>query len=282
MKKIGFIDYYISEWHANNYPVWIKEVCDKYGYDFEVSYAWAELETSLVDGKTTDQWCESFNVQKCDTIKELCEKSDFIVILAPSDPDKHLGYALEAFKYAKGKKMYIDKTFAPDYDTAKAIFDGAKQNDVQFFSTSALRYADELNSLNNVKQLNVYGGGSNFPEYSIHQVEMLVKVMGLGANAVKASQNQDEILTIDVAYPDGKKATLNYNKSFGFKLEVVEDNNVNEIKIQSDFFRNLLKDIIEFFQGKPVPFDTNQTLEVMKVREYALKAMSNQNVWIKF
>lgn len=29
MKKIGFIDYYLSEWHANNYPIWIKEICEK-------------------------------------------------------------------------------------------------------------------------------------------------------------------------------------------------------------------------------------------------------------
>ena len=27
MKKIGFVDYYLSEWHANNYPAWIEEAC---------------------------------------------------------------------------------------------------------------------------------------------------------------------------------------------------------------------------------------------------------------
>lgn len=25
MKKIGFIDYFLDEWHANNYPDWIRE-----------------------------------------------------------------------------------------------------------------------------------------------------------------------------------------------------------------------------------------------------------------
>ena len=34
MKKIGFVDYYISEWHANNYPLWIKEACEKAGLDY--------------------------------------------------------------------------------------------------------------------------------------------------------------------------------------------------------------------------------------------------------
>ena len=52
MKKIGFIDYYISEWHANNYPSWIKNYCKKVGLDYEVAYAWAEKDVSLVDGLT--------------------------------------------------------------------------------------------------------------------------------------------------------------------------------------------------------------------------------------
>ncbi len=55
MKKIGFIDYYLSEWHANNYPNWIKTANEKLGTDFEVAYAWAELDKSPLDGVTTDE-----------------------------------------------------------------------------------------------------------------------------------------------------------------------------------------------------------------------------------
>ena len=36
MKKIGFVDYYISEWHANNYPGWIKNICEQKGYDYKL------------------------------------------------------------------------------------------------------------------------------------------------------------------------------------------------------------------------------------------------------
>ena len=42
MKKIGFIDYYLSEWHANNYPDFIKKLTD----DYEVAYACAEKDVS--------------------------------------------------------------------------------------------------------------------------------------------------------------------------------------------------------------------------------------------
>ena len=39
MKKIGFVDYYISEWHANNYPGWIEEACKKLSVDYKIAYA---------------------------------------------------------------------------------------------------------------------------------------------------------------------------------------------------------------------------------------------------
>ena len=31
MIKVGFIDYYLDEWHANNYPAWIKAAAEKLG-----------------------------------------------------------------------------------------------------------------------------------------------------------------------------------------------------------------------------------------------------------
>ena len=55
MKTIGFVDYYISEWHANNYPIWFKEIAEKSGKDFVVKYAWAEQYVSPVDGRNTDE-----------------------------------------------------------------------------------------------------------------------------------------------------------------------------------------------------------------------------------
>ena len=39
--KIGFIDYFLDEWHANNYPKFIADEC---GDDFTVAYAYAEID----------------------------------------------------------------------------------------------------------------------------------------------------------------------------------------------------------------------------------------------
>ena len=113
MKKIGFVDYYISEWHANNYPAWIATACGNMGLDYEVAYAYAEEYSSPYDGRNTDEWCRDFGAQRCLSIEELCSKSDVIIVLAPSNPERHLDYVKEVFKHAK--RTYVDKTFSPDF-----------------------------------------------------------------------------------------------------------------------------------------------------------------------
>lgn len=278
MKKIGFIDYYISEWHANNYPLWIKEVCEESGKEFKVAYAYAELDKSPVDGRTTDEWCEAFGVEKCDTIEELCEKSDYIMILSPSDPETHLRYAEAALKF--GKNTYIDKTFAPDYSTAKKIFDIAEKYGTKFFSTSALRCAPENDSIKNCVSAVLTGGGENFDEYIIHEIERAVKIMGIGAKRVKVeSQTEAQICRID--YGDGKTATLVYSYALPAAAAYCDaDGNRGYVKIESDFFRNLMRKIIEFYEsGKPF-FDVNETLEVMKIREKLIQGKEKDGKWI--
>lgn len=43
MKNIGFIDFFLDEWHANNYPQWIRENLASLGRDCNLTYAWAEI-----------------------------------------------------------------------------------------------------------------------------------------------------------------------------------------------------------------------------------------------
>ena len=44
MKTIGFIDYFLNEWHANEYPSMIQAYNAKNGTDYQVKYAWAEMD----------------------------------------------------------------------------------------------------------------------------------------------------------------------------------------------------------------------------------------------
>ena len=282
MKKIGFVDYYISEWHANNYPTWMKDACEKLGYEFEVAYAWAEMDKSPLDGVTTAEWCEKNGVQKCDTIEELCEKSDVIVVLAPSNPETHLRLAEKVLKY--GKRTYIDKTFAPDYATAAKIFEAGKAGNAPFFSTSALRYADELEyygTLSDVKSVIITGPGGSFEEYIIHQVEMLVKICQ--KKPVKCKVETVGLTSEGtVMYEDGTRAKLIYSPRYPFTVYADDGVESGEQKpVVSGYFTTLMEEILKFFETGDLPFDSQQTLDCMKIREALITAFEKDGQWIE-
>ncbi len=268
-KKIGFVDLYLSEWHANNYPAWIAEAAKKLGLSYEVAYAYGEREISPVDGRSGADWCKAFGAQKCESIDELCEKSDAIVILAPSNPEVHLGYAEAVLKHKK--PTYIDKTFAPDYKTAKEIYAVGEKYGTPFFSSSALRYACELEGKCGATDVALTGGGSNFPEYSIHMIEMLVKVLGLGAKETRAEivGSQTHIF---VSYEDGRCASMTYAPELPFTIYAKTEKSASYAPITSEFFPALIEDMLRFFEGGALPFPKEETLEAMKIREGALFA----------
>ncbi|MBP3300423.1 MAG: Gfo/Idh/MocA family oxidoreductase [Clostridia bacterium] len=273
MKTIGFVDYYLSEWHANNYVGWIDECNKELGTDYKVAYAWAETHVSPKNGETTAQWCEKYGVTPCETIDELCEKADVILILAPSDPHKHLPYAKKVFPY--GKRVYVDKTFAPDLETAKEIFALAAQYNTPFFSTSALRYAEELKDCQNVQNLLLTGGGGSAEEYIVHQAENAIRLLGTG-NKLVVAYNQGNQIVFQVDCENGKKATLTYAPPLPFTACWAAEGEKDQYKaLKSDYFHCLICDILRFYESGKPSFDGTETLAVMALRDALLEAASN-------
>ena len=279
MKKIGFIDYYISEWHANNYPRWIAQANEKLGTDYKVSYVWAELDVSPRDNVSTDEWCKNYGAERCGSIAELCEKSDAVIILAPSDCEKHLQYASEALPF--GKPTYIDKTFAENFDVAKQIFDIAAKYGTKFFSSSALRYCDELEALKNADNYILTAGGSLFEEYIIHPIEMAVLLLEDAAKRVKIEkQGAQKLCSVETI--SGKHASIVFAAALPYII-AAEDKDGNALcqNIESSMFVNMLADIIRFFDSGEVSFDVAQTLEAMRFRDGLLKADECPGQWIE-
>ena len=85
MRKIGFIDYYLDEWHANNYPAWIKEHSSG---EQVVAYAYAYREPPFA-GMSSAEWAKKQGVELVPTIDALIEKSDCIVVLSPDNSEMH-------------------------------------------------------------------------------------------------------------------------------------------------------------------------------------------------
>jgi len=278
MKKIGFADYYISEWHADNYPAWFAAANQKLGLEYQLSYAWAERDISPVSGESTDEWCERMGVERCMTLAELCEKSDVIVVLAPSNPEKHLEYAKEVFSYKK--PTYIDKTFAPNQETALQIFKAAEEYGTPFFSSSALRYSEELNEVRGTRNIILTGGGSNLEEYLIHQVEMAVSLLQDPVKRAKVETLGNQYVC-HVETKNNAKAAIIYSNPLEFSVTAqLENGQTVHKKIESPFFVHLIEDMLQFFETGKACFDSQETLEVMRMRDLILKAVRCDGEWV--
>lgn len=278
MKKIGFVDFYLQNWHADNYPAWIREANETLGTDFTPAYAWAEKENFTNFPFTADQWCEKNGVERCKTLEELCEKSDVIVVLAPSDPEKHPEYAKTVLKY--GKRTYIDKTFAPDYASAKMIFDLGEKYGTPFFSTSALRYATELADVKEPRTLFLEGNGRIFGEYSIHLIEMCVLTVNSPAKQVRTECFGEQRLC-RCRHENGAETVIIFSPRLPYRVVWEGADGISrKVDITSDFFKGLIADILRFFDTGTLPFDTAQTLEVIRLRDALLKGENNDGQWI--
>lgn len=274
MKKIGIIDYFIDEWHSNTYLSLFEQASKALGVDYKVVYGYAEVEK---EGKMlTDDWCKKNNIIRCQTIEELCEKSDNILILAPANPETHLKYAEKALAY--GKTTYIDKTFAPDLETAKKIFELAEKYNTKIFTSSALRFAEEIENYTDIKNAIITGGGSSLEEYIIHLIEMAVKMtQGTKVENVHIF-NREKQSTIVIEFVS-KAVTLNFSRSgWDFCIDVEKSDGSCEYKKveKGTHFYRLVESIVKFFESNEEPFNKKETLAVLAIRDAVMKGMKGE------
>ena len=174
---------------------------------------------------------------------------------------------------------FLSNSDAPDFATAEKIFALAKKYNTPFFSSSALRYADELKGVS-AQSVMTTGGGRSLEEYIIHQTEMVVKLLGTGAKRAQVDVGAEKICRVE--YGDGRSAVMIYDEGLPFNVYVKKENGETAfLPIVSQYFKNLLSDILHFYETGEKSFCGGETLEVMKVREAVIKGEKNPGVWVE-
>jgi len=276
-KKIGFIDLFIDEWHANNYPKWIAQ--SSLGSDFEVAYAWEE--SAKAGSRDLQAWCREMQVSPAASLEEIVSKSDCLCVLAPSNPEVH--ERLSTLALASGKPVYVDKPFAPDFAIASRIVEWAARHHTPLMSSSALRFAVELDAVAKlpgpVEFFATTGGGGNFPEYAIHQIEMIVTAMGIGIEAV-TMQGKPERLAATLHYADGRLATMAYSPFFPFTFHAQAQKQTLMNQGCSKFFENMIEAMLKFFTTGQTPVPLTQTVEIASVLDALVHGMTKPGIRI--
>lgn len=280
MKKIGFIDYFLNEWHADNYPDMIAKATNG---EYKVCYAYGYTEPSADWGlKSNAEWAKEHDVELLGSIEEVVEKSDFLVVLSPDNPEMH--EELCDLPLKSGKPTYVDKTFATDKESAIRIFKNAEAHGTPCYSTSALRFAAELEEIDTDDIYKIYSEGpASLSVYVIHQIEPVIRLMQARAERLMFLGDEQHPSFI-IGFNDGRFAQIHHrdDESMSFRITTVNQaNQAKHYEIQSDYFGRFIQAMIAFFETGVAPVSHEQTIDVIAVRTAAIQAAKTPFEWIE-
>ncbi|MCW5969701.1 MAG: Gfo/Idh/MocA family oxidoreductase [Blastocatellales bacterium] len=238
-----------------------------------------ESSANRIDGFTAelrDKW----GVKVVDSIEELCREVD-VVMLMSVDGRRHLEQVRPVF--AARKRVFIDKPFAGSFRDAAEIVRLARESDTPFFSSSSLRFVEEVQSLRNDQALEgILGAVAWSPSptephhpdlfwYGIHGVEMLYTLMGRGCESVTRTYT-DGTDIVTGRWKDGRVGTFrgirDGQRTYGavaFGRKAVRGTSE---KMRADY-RGLVVEIMKFFRSGAPPVAPEETLEMMAFMEAA-------------
>jgi hypothetical protein len=191
-----------------------------------------------------------------------------------------------------GLPCFIDKPFTCSVADARKIVELAAKKKAPVFSSSSLRYAPELVKYvadpahGKVQGALAYGPAPLYDRdpklnpglyhYGIHVAEMLYTLMGPGCLRVVCTHEKD-VDVVTGQWKDGRVATLRGTRphgSYGF-VAFAEKGPQHAAVGTGVIYRELLKQIVQFFETHKPPVDVAETVEIMAFLEGALKSASN-------
>ena len=254
-----------------NYVPGGKVVAAFKGGSQDVESSWTRVE------EYTKTLTEKFGVKLYDTIEEMCQNVD-VVMIESVDGRPHLQQARPVLKARK--TLFIDKPFAGSLADALALSKLAKESKVPVFSTSSLRYYPGLVELKSATFGDLKGAFSTGPcslephhpdlyWYGIHPTEALYTIMGTGCETVQRTFTTDTDLVTGV-WSGGKVGTLRgiRNGSAPYRVTVFGTKAVLDQKPGGDY-TPMLREVMKFFQTGVSPVPLEETLEIFAFMEAA-------------
>jgi hypothetical protein len=228
---------------------------------------------SRLDGYTKTLQ-EKYGVKMCNSIEELCQNVDAILLESLDGRPK-----LEQVKpVLKARKpVFLDKPMAGSLRDVIEIFRLARNARVPLFSSSSLRFAKDTQavrkgSIGRVKYAETYGPCEIEPHhpdlfwYGVHGVESLFTIMGAGCETVQRRKTADGKIEVTGTWKGGRKGVFREDKNFhgaakGEKAEATAGS--------FDGYVPLVAEIIKFFQSGVVPVKPEETIEIFAFMEAA-------------
>lgn len=262
--------------HVPTFTKAINEAQNNYGCKVVVGYAGGspDVKSSATRvEKFTKQMREEFGVEIVDTIEELCEKVDG-VMLESVDGRPHLEQVKPVI--AAKKPVFIDKPMAGSVEDVIEIFRLAKENNVPCFSSSSLRFCPAIAEMkDNPEAGEIFGCDSYGPchlephhpdlyWYGVHGVEILYTIMGPGCETVQRTQTENGELVVGV-WKDGRIGTYRGSRAGGWDFGAVVHGSKGVVfapRGRGFGYEGLVEQIIDFFRTGKSPVPAEETIEI--------------------
>lgn len=261
-KRIGFVDYQLDNFHANHYLKLLRNELKERGFEIAGCQALEE--------ESGREWAAKNEVPYYDQAEKLNDEVDFFMVLAPSNPETHLELCERVLPF--GKPTYVDKTFAPDIETAEKIFALADRFKSPMQTTSALRYTNVQHYIRQLKDEKVlhmvsWGAGRSFEEYAIHPVELVISSMGHQTESLmrRGTGAQSQLL---VNFQNGRTAVINVyveGAQTPFAASVTTATATKLLPVENDFFLEFMVDQLDFFESGKPSIPREESLMVRKI-----------------
>ncbi len=275
MIKIGIVDYFLDNFHGGNYPKWISNYSEN---TIEVTCAYAKIDHPA-GGMTSLEWSKKHGIPLYSSIEEVVEKSDCIMVLAPSHSETH--EELSQIPLRSGKPVFVDKAFAPDLETAKRMFALAEAHNTPCCSASALAFVAEYQKINRagIQTISSRSAGT-FEVYCIHQFEPVIAMMG--ANPVGVMSIGDaQYPSFLIQFEDGRCAKTEHFNVAPFEVYVgYEDGNAICVRAEDDVFCRFVHQLLKYFETGTPLIEASQTLRVIAALDAAKKAILSPHTMI--
>jgi hypothetical protein len=273
--KIGFIDYYLDNWHFANYPKLIHDATEG---KMEVACVCAKIDRP--GGKPNAQLSKELGIPLYETAEQVIEECDRLIVCAPATPEVHK--ELCELPLASGKPTYVDKIFAPDTSTAEYIFTLAKKHNTPIFSSSALRFSRELEGVSaEGVDMVVSRGPNDLDVYSIHQIENIVAfIRSRPTRIISTGTRTAPLFTIE--FENSARASFSLPGEGPFVLDIHYGDGRKTVHIpeETEFFPRFITAMVKFFETREAPVNSQETVWVIRILEYAKLASARPDCWL--
>lgn len=282
MLKVAFVDHHLNNYHADTFLKLMRG---------ELAGENAEVVTAWESDPTGDDWCVKNNIPRAVSVKDAIRGADAVLLLAPDNIEAHL--ALADAVLSAGKPVFFDKLLAPELNSAREIVKIAKRYNTPFFSSSALRFAAEL------EKVPKHGGKPNeamargmghWDRYGVHTLSLVLALMGQTGVRRVIDTGTPNARNVTLDYGGGRRAVVDcrtaanewevFPWSFALHLPGSDRAFAATITDYNAFYANLLRQVLAFFRTRTAPVSVEGLLETVAVLEAADRSQKRQGEWI--